>query len=64
VKSFGALSHACHMDADFSQMTPGGGVKISEVKHRTYVDVNEEGTTAAAVMSVGIVPTIRHPATQ
>jgi len=48
VKSFGALSHACHMDADF----------------RTYVDVNEEGTTAAAVTSVGIVPTIRHPATQ
>jgi len=43
--------------ADFSQMTPGGGVKISEVKHRTYVDVNEEGTTAAAVTSVGIVPT-------
>ncbi len=43
--------------ADFSQMTQGGGVKISEVKHRTYVDVNEEGTTAAAVTSVGIVPT-------
>src|SRR6266481_2056900 len=43
--------------ADFSHMTPGGGVKISEVKHRTYVDVNEEGTTAAAVTSVGIVPT-------
>ena len=43
--------------ADFSRMTSGGGVKISEVKHRTYVDVNEEGTTAAAVTSVGIVPT-------
>jgi len=43
--------------ADFSRMTPGGGVKISEVKHRTYVDVNEEGTEAAAVTSVGVVPT-------
>src|SRR5882672_121215 len=43
--------------ADFSHMTPGGGVKISEVKHRTYVDVNEEGTTAAAVTSVAIEPT-------
>jgi serpin B len=43
--------------ADFSRMTPGGGVEISEVKHRTYVDVNEEGTTAAAVTSVAIVPT-------
>jgi serpin B len=40
--------------ADFTRMTPGGGVKISEVKHRTYVDVNEEGTEAAAVTSVGI----------
>ena len=43
--------------ADFSHMTPGGGVKISTVKHRTYVDVNEEGTTAAAVTSVEMVPT-------
>jgi serpin B len=48
--------------ADFSRMTPGGGVAISEVKHRTYVDVNEEGTTAAAVTSVGIEPTSAPPA--
>ena len=43
--------------ADFSAMYPGarpGGVCISFVKHKTYVDVNEEGTEAAAVTSVGM----------
>jgi len=47
--------------ADFTRMTAGGGVRISEVKHRTYVDVNEEGTEAAAVTSVGIAPTSAPP---
>ena len=47
--------------ADFTRMTSGGGVKISEVKHRTYVDVNEEGTEAAAVTSVSITPTSAPP---
>ena len=44
-------------DADFSRMHRGGGVFISEVKHKTFVDVNEEGTEAAAATSVGIAPT-------
>jgi serine protease inhibitor len=43
--------------ADFTKMYEGGGVWIDRVKHRTYVEVNEEGTEAAAVTSVemGIV---------
>jgi serpin B len=39
--------------ADFSEMTPVDAF-ISEVKHKTFVDVNEEGTEAAAVTSVGV----------
>lgn len=39
-------------DADLGGI--GRGLAISEVKHKTYVDVNEEGTEAAAVTSVGV----------
>ena len=43
--------------ADFSRMFKPGGLAIDEVKHKTFVKVDEEGTEAAAVTSVGIVPT-------
>ncbi|MFB2876593.1 serpin family protein [Floridanema aerugineum] len=39
--------------ANFSNMTPRD-VQIDEVKHKTFVEVNEEGTEAAAVTSVGV----------
>jgi serpin B len=40
--------------ADFTRIHTPSELFISEVKHKTYVDVNEEGTEAAAVTSVGV----------
>ena len=38
--------------ADFGHMRPERDVAVTEVKHKSYVDVNEEGTAAAAATSV------------
>lgn len=44
--------------ADFSkvaQVPPGWWIQISSVKHKTYVEVNEEGTEAAAVTAISML---------
>ena len=46
--------------ADFTKMMHGvrvGDLWIDRVKHKTFVEVNEEGTEAAAVTSVGMMTT-------
>ena len=41
--------------ADFTRLSPVGGLFVSEVKQKSWVDVNEEGTEAAAATVVTIV---------
>jgi serine protease inhibitor len=54
LKSLG-MEEAFSNKANFSGM--GKNFAISQVKHKTFVEVNEEGTEAAAATSVGIVTT-------
>jgi serpin B len=44
-------------EADFSNMLKSHDLLIDEVKHKTFLEVNEEGTEAAAVTSVSVALT-------
>jgi serpin B len=48
------MSIAFTKAADFTGINPLGGLQITSVDHKAYIDVDETGTTAAAVTSVTI----------
>ena len=53
LKTMGMSIAFTPQQADFSNLAPGE-LYIDEVMHKAFVEVNEEGTEAAAVTSVGI----------
>lgn len=57
LKNLGMIDAFSENIADFSKITKADQIFISEVKHKTFVEVNEEGTEAAAVTSIGISTT-------
>jgi serpin B len=62
LKALGMVAPFDEVDADFGGMSPlGAELYVDEVKQKTFLEVNEEGTEAAAVTSVGIMPTSAPP---
>ncbi len=57
LKALGMSVAFSDIAADFSRMSPAKQLVITDVIQKTFVDVNEEGTEAAAATSVGIGPT-------
>jgi serpin B len=62
LQSMGMTSAFSPRSADFSGMTGSRDLYISAVLHKAYVDVNEEGTAAAAATGIVMRPTaVRMP---
>jgi len=58
------MTEAFSDKADFSGITSAEGLAVSKVIHKAFIDVNEEGTEAAAATAVVMRPTavLRRPA--
>ena len=55
------IDRAFTEQAQFENMFDGGNMQITDVLHKTYIDVDENGTEAAAVTSIGMEATSLPP---
>jgi serine protease inhibitor len=61
LQKLGMTSSFDPSQANFSNLSRSGSLFVSFVKHKTFLDVNEEGTEAAASTAIGITRTSMDP---
>ena len=61
MKDLGMVDAFDSAAADFSGMTGSPGLFVSDILHKAFVDVNEEGTEAAAATAVVMAIESEHP---
>ncbi|XP_037012320.2 serpin B3 [Artibeus jamaicensis] len=55
VGALGVVDAFSPLDADFSGMTGGRGLSLSKIRHKSFVEVTEEGTEAAAATGIAMI---------